>query len=95
VRKQSLGDLGLAARGAFAEAPRAAEAFQMIGIWCAIQASDTTMLQSVLDFISSMALAIAATFGFKMGIEQPRYDVIERIGSANARNASSPPSCRG
>jgi effector-binding domain-containing protein len=41
-----------------------------------------TMLQSVLDFFSSIAFAIAATFGFNMGIEQPRYDVIERIGSA-------------
>ena len=40
------------------------------------------MLQSVLEFFSSIAFAIAATFGFNMGIEQPRYDVIERIGSA-------------
>jgi hypothetical protein len=39
------------------------------------------MLQSVLDFISSIAFAIAATFGFNMGIEQSRYDVIERIGN--------------
>jgi SOUL heme-binding protein len=40
------------------------------------------MLQSVLEFFSSIAFAIAATFGFNIGIEQPRYDVIERIGSA-------------
>jgi hypothetical protein len=40
------------------------------------------MLQSVLDFISSVGFAIAATFGFNLGIEQPHYDVIERVGDA-------------
>jgi hypothetical protein len=40
------------------------------------------MLQAILDFVSSIVFAIAATFGFNMGIEQPRYDVIQRIGDA-------------
>ena len=38
------------------------------------------MLHAVFDFISSVGFAIAATFGFNMRIEQPHYDVIERIG---------------
>jgi hypothetical protein len=41
------------------------------------------MIRSVLDFISSIAFAIAATFGFNMGIEQSRYDVIERIDNGS------------
>src|ERR1700722_14188240 len=40
------------------------------------------MLHAVLDFISSIGFAIAATFGINRGIEQPHYDVIERIGDA-------------
>jgi hypothetical protein len=40
------------------------------------------MLQSVLNFISSIVFGIAATFGINRGIEQARYDVIERIGDA-------------
>jgi hypothetical protein len=40
------------------------------------------MLHAVLDFISSIAFAVAATFGVNRGIEQPHYDVIERIGDA-------------
>jgi hypothetical protein len=40
------------------------------------------MLHAVLDFISSVGFAIAATFGFNSGIEQPHYDVIERIVDA-------------
>jgi effector-binding domain-containing protein len=40
------------------------------------------MLQSVRDFISSVAFAVAATFGINRGIEQPHYDLIERIGDA-------------
>jgi hypothetical protein len=38
------------------------------------------MLHAVFDFISSMAFAVAATFGVNRGIEQPHYDVIDRIG---------------
>jgi hypothetical protein len=40
------------------------------------------MLHAVFDFISSVAFAVAATFGINRGIEQPHYDVIERIGDA-------------
>jgi hypothetical protein len=40
------------------------------------------MLHAVLDFISSVAFAVAATFGVTRGIERPHYDVIERIGDA-------------
>jgi SOUL heme-binding protein len=40
------------------------------------------MLQSVLNFVSSVVFAVAATFGINRGIEQPHYDVIERIGDA-------------
>jgi hypothetical protein len=43
---------------------------------------ETSMLHAVLDFISSVAFAVAATFGINMGIERPHYDVIERIGDA-------------
>jgi hypothetical protein len=38
------------------------------------------VLHAVLDFISSIAFAIAATFGVNRRIEQPHYDVIARIG---------------
>jgi hypothetical protein len=38
------------------------------------------MLQLVLNFISSIVFAVAATFGVNRGIEQPHYHVIERIG---------------
>src|SRR5580704_15226307 len=40
------------------------------------------MLHAVFDFISSVAFAVAATFGVNRGIEQPHYEVIERIGDA-------------
>lgn len=40
------------------------------------------MLPAVFDFISSVAFAVAATFGINRGIEQPHYEVIERIGDA-------------
>jgi len=40
------------------------------------------MFQSVLNFVSSIIFAIAATFGINIGVEEPHYDVIERIGGA-------------
>jgi len=38
------------------------------------------MLQSVFDFISSLAFAFVAVFGINLGTKQPHYDVIERVG---------------
>jgi hypothetical protein len=38
------------------------------------------MLQSVLNFLSSIAFFVTSVFGVNMSTEQPRYDVIERIG---------------
>jgi SOUL heme-binding protein len=40
------------------------------------------MLHAVFNFISSVAFAVAATFGVNRGLERPHYDVIERIGDA-------------
>jgi hypothetical protein len=40
------------------------------------------MLQSALNFVSSIVFAIVATFGINMGVEQPHYELIERIDGA-------------
>jgi effector-binding domain-containing protein len=40
------------------------------------------MIQSVLNFLWSVAFAIASTFGVNMNTEQPRYEVVERIGDS-------------
>jgi hypothetical protein len=39
-----------------------------------------TMLQSALDFLSSAMSAFLSAFGVNMSTEQPRHQVIERIG---------------
>ncbi len=38
------------------------------------------MLQSVLNFLSSVAFFVTSVFGVNMSSEQQGYDVIERIG---------------
>ena len=38
------------------------------------------MLQSLLNFLSSIAFFVSSTFGINMSTEQQRYEVIERIG---------------
>ena len=38
------------------------------------------MLQSVLHFLSSVVFGITSVFGGTSGIEQPHYEVIQRIG---------------
>jgi effector-binding domain-containing protein len=39
------------------------------------------MLQSIINFISSVVFAVLSTFGISSGTEQPKYQVIERLGS--------------
>ena len=50
--------------------------------WCGCSSNtdNESMLQSVFDFISSLAFALVAVFGINLGTKQPRYDVIERVG---------------
>jgi hypothetical protein len=38
------------------------------------------MLESILSFLSSVVFFVTSIFGFNMSTEQPRYDVLERIG---------------
>jgi SOUL heme-binding protein len=38
------------------------------------------MLQSLLNFLSSVAFFVSSAFGINMSTEQQRYEVIERIG---------------
>ena len=38
------------------------------------------MLQSLLNFLSSIASFVSSAFGINMSTEQQRYEVIERIG---------------
>jgi hypothetical protein len=38
------------------------------------------MLQSLLNFLSSIAFFVSSAFGINMSTEQQRYEVIERIG---------------
>ena len=38
------------------------------------------MLQSLLNFLSSIAFFVSSTFGINMSTEQQRYEVIEQIG---------------
>jgi hypothetical protein len=40
------------------------------------------MLQSALNFLSSVVFAVLSTFGINTGTEQPPYQVIERISAA-------------
>jgi hypothetical protein len=40
------------------------------------------MLQFFLSVASSVAFVVGATFGLNRGIEEPRYEVVERIGNA-------------
>jgi effector-binding domain-containing protein len=38
------------------------------------------MFKAIYSFFASIVAAVVSIFGFNMGIEQPRYDVLERIG---------------
>lgn len=40
------------------------------------------MLQSLLNFLSSIAFFVTSVFGVNMSTEQQRYEVIERIGES-------------
>ncbi|MBB5048929.1 effector-binding domain-containing protein [Rhodopseudomonas rhenobacensis] len=40
------------------------------------------MLQSVLNFLQSVVFGMISIFGINLGTEQPRYDVIARIGDS-------------
>ena len=39
-----------------------------------------SIIQSIYSFVISVVAAIVSIFGVNMGTEQPRYDVVERIG---------------
>ena len=39
------------------------------------------IIQSIYGFVASIVAAVVSTFGVNMGTEQPRYDVLERIGN--------------
>ena len=39
-----------------------------------------TIIQSIYSFIASIAAAVVSIFGVNVGTEQPRYDVLQRIG---------------
>lgn len=39
-----------------------------------------TLIQSIYGFFASTVAAVVSIFGVNMGTEQPRYDVLERIG---------------
>jgi hypothetical protein len=39
-----------------------------------------TIFQSIYGFVASIAAAVVSIFGVNMGTEQPRYEVLERIG---------------
>ena len=41
-----------------------------------------TIIQSAFAFLTSIATAFVAIFGINMQTEQPRYDVLERIGQS-------------
>jgi len=38
------------------------------------------IIQSIYGFVASLFAAVVSIFGVNMGTEQPRYDVLERIG---------------
>ena len=40
------------------------------------------MLQPIFNFFWSIVFAITSTFGVNVGTEQPRYNVVERLGEA-------------
>jgi effector-binding domain-containing protein len=41
---------------------------------------EMSIIQSVYGFVVSIVAAVVSIFGVNMGTEQPRYDVLERIG---------------
>jgi SOUL heme-binding protein len=43
------------------------------------------MLHSILNFASSIAFVVGATFGINRWIEEPRYDVVEHINAVEIR----------
>jgi hypothetical protein len=45
-----------------------------------VTGKEIEMLQSLLNFLSSIAFFVSSTFGINMSTEQQRYEVIERIG---------------
>jgi hypothetical protein len=55
-----------------------------------VTGKEIEMLQSLLNFLSSIVFFVSSTFGINMSTEQQRYEVIERIGktlkSANTRH---------
>jgi hypothetical protein len=38
------------------------------------------IIQSIFGFIASIVAAVVSIFGVNMGTEQPRYEVLEKIG---------------
>jgi hypothetical protein len=40
------------------------------------------IFQSILNFVTSMAFLVLSTFGINTGTEQPKYEVIERLGDS-------------
>jgi SOUL heme-binding protein len=45
-----------------------------------VTGKEIEMLQSLFNFLSSMAFFVSSAFGINMSTEQQRYEVIERIG---------------
>jgi SOUL heme-binding protein len=45
-----------------------------------VTGKEIEMLQSLLNFLSSIAFFVSSAFGINMSTEQQRYEVIERIG---------------
>ena len=45
-----------------------------------IAEEEMTIFQSIYGFVASIVAAVVSIFGVNMGTEQPRYDVLERIG---------------
>jgi SOUL heme-binding protein len=45
-----------------------------------IAEEEMTIFQSIYGFVASIVAAVGSIFGVNMGTEQPRYEVLERIG---------------
>jgi|SRR5712671_1586278 len=46
-----------------------------------IAEEEMTIFQSIYGFVASIVAAVGSIFGVNMGTEQPRYEVLERIGN--------------
>jgi hypothetical protein len=54
-----------------------------------VTGKEIEMLQSLFNFLSSIAFLVSSAFGINMSTEQQPYEVIEQIGKKKLKSANT------